>query len=155
MAFRQHSPDLCAEAECVGQDLEHDVALRRTKPLIAEGSQTQRVGRAVREVESAIEGVRLVLGVFETRHAGADETRKLRAIGRLMGEDATRTGEAVKRGMSCSPPMIHTFGCARIRVTKEFLALDRLVHSATEYTVGLIGRPRARPADSSASNTSP
>jgi len=40
VALRQDSPDLRAEAERLGQNLEHDVPSRWTKSLIPEGGQT-------------------------------------------------------------------------------------------------------------------
>jgi len=95
VALREDSPDLRTQTERVGQNLEADVSLRGTIRLMAEGGKTQRLRRAVCEIEPAVEGVHLVLGVFEARQTRAHQTGELRS---LPGEDATWASEAVKPG---------------------------------------------------------
>src|SRR6185436_1493083 len=51
VTLRQHSPNLRAQTECVRQDLEDDVALRRPESVVPQRRQTERMSRAVREIE--------------------------------------------------------------------------------------------------------
>ena len=57
VGLRQHSPDFGPETKGVGQHLEDDVAFRRSKTVMPLRRQTEGVGRAVREIEPAVQGV--------------------------------------------------------------------------------------------------
>lgn len=65
-------------------------------PWYLERSETQRMSGAVREIEAAVEGVRLVLSVFEPGQSGPYKTRELVGVRRLAGETTSRAGETLK-----------------------------------------------------------
>ena len=88
---------LRAQAERVGQDLEDDVPLRRSKPVMPQRRETESVSRAVREVKPALQGVRLVLCVFQPRQTRANKTVELLRVRSFLPEDVAGTGQALKR----------------------------------------------------------
>src|SRR6185436_20800380 len=51
VTLRQHSPNLRAQTECVRQDLEDDVALRRPESVVPQRRQAERLSGAVPEIE--------------------------------------------------------------------------------------------------------
>jgi hypothetical protein len=66
---------------------------------MAQGGQAERVGRAVGEVEAAIEGERAVLGVPQPREARPHEAHELLGVRRLLRQDVTRTGGHAEVGL--------------------------------------------------------
>src|SRR5690242_5461041 len=70
VALGQDAPNLWSQTERIRQHLEDDVALRRPESVVPQRRQTERMSRAVREVEPALERVPLVLCVFQPSQTG-------------------------------------------------------------------------------------
>ena len=80
-----------------GSDLEDDVALRRSVPMVPERRQAEGVSGAVREIEPALQRVRAVLSVLQSRQPGPHETIELLRVRSLLGEDVAWSREVLKR----------------------------------------------------------
>jgi hypothetical protein len=57
VAFREHTPHLWTEAECVRKHLTNDVSIGSPVALAPQRSEAQRVAGVVRQVEAALERV--------------------------------------------------------------------------------------------------
>ena len=97
VTLRQDASNLRAQAKRVRQHLKNDVPLRWPEPAVPQRRQAEGVSGAVGEIESAVERVRFVLCVLETRQARTHEGSKLLRIWRFDREDVSWTCEALKQ----------------------------------------------------------
>jgi len=86
MALGQHAPHFWSQTKRVRKRLEHHVSVRGTIAGPAQRGKAQRVRGVVGEVEPALQGVRSVLRIGESRAARLLEPGKLLRVRGLLAE---------------------------------------------------------------------